>query len=201
VRDVARGEVFIHRRWTNDPWLLIGQALRRTPWFFDPRYLRRPFYYRTEANRLVTRFVLCHARHAWPYALFQFGHEIKAARHDAFYRVLRRVGANVEAKVCADGTFRFEPLMGWLEAHARRAVVLQPPPLWSDDEVIADIVRQGKAGERLTAFDVAARYTYPLKYVEEVLLPKINRAQIEASGQDGQAAGSLTWRIVKFESA
>ena len=54
VRDVAQGEVFIHARWVNDPWLLIGQALRRSPWLFDPRYLRRPFYYRTEANRLAT---------------------------------------------------------------------------------------------------------------------------------------------------
>src|SRR5207249_4390032 len=36
VRDVARGEVFIHRVWTNDPWLLVGMAIRRAPWMFDP---------------------------------------------------------------------------------------------------------------------------------------------------------------------
>jgi hypothetical protein len=37
VRDIARGKVFVHRRWTNDPWLLLGLALRRAPWIFDPR--------------------------------------------------------------------------------------------------------------------------------------------------------------------
>src|ERR1051326_6643256 len=62
VRDVASAEVFIHASWTNDPWLLVGTALRRAPWMFDPRYLRRPFYYMTEANRLATLFVLQHAR-------------------------------------------------------------------------------------------------------------------------------------------
>ena len=54
VRDVAAGVIYIHQRWTNDPYLLIGVALRRSPWLFDPRYLRRPFYYRTEANGLMT---------------------------------------------------------------------------------------------------------------------------------------------------
>lgn len=61
VRDVAKAEVFIHGIWTNDPWLLAGMAIRRAPWMFDPRYLRRPFYYMTEANRLATLCVLEHA--------------------------------------------------------------------------------------------------------------------------------------------
>src|SRR5262249_34953912 len=80
VRDVARGEVFIHSTWTNDPWLLVGMAIRRAPWMFDPRYLRRPFYYMTEANRLATLCVLEHARYSLLYAVFQFGHEIRVAR-------------------------------------------------------------------------------------------------------------------------
>src|SRR5919197_386943 len=36
VRNVARGEIYIHARWTNDPQLLYGLALRRSPWIFDP---------------------------------------------------------------------------------------------------------------------------------------------------------------------
>jgi len=80
VRDVARAEVYIHKPWTNDPWLLVGTAIRRAPWIFDPRYLRRPFYYMTEANRLVTLLVLEHARYCPPYAVFQFGHEIRVIR-------------------------------------------------------------------------------------------------------------------------
>ena len=80
VRDVAQAEVFIHATWTNDPWLLVGMAIRRAPWMFDPRYVRRPFYYMTEANRLATLFVLEHARYSPLYAIFQFGHEIRVAR-------------------------------------------------------------------------------------------------------------------------
>src|SRR5262245_30371060 len=92
----AKGEVFIHRNWTNDPWLLIGQGMRRAPWMFDPRYLRRPFYYRTESNRLATLFVLQHARYSPSYACYQFGHEIKAARYDFVYRCLRWIGLDIE---------------------------------------------------------------------------------------------------------
>src|SRR5579863_1248480 len=79
VRDVAKGEVYIHESWTSDPWLLIGMAIRRAPWMFDPRYLRRPFYYMTEANRAATLFVLEHARYSPLFAVFQFGHEIRVA--------------------------------------------------------------------------------------------------------------------------
>ncbi len=108
VRDVARGEVFIHASWTSDPWVLIGQALRRVPWMFDPRYLRRPFYYRSESNRLATLFVLSNFRYCPTYAFYQFGHEIKAARYDFFYRVLRYLNFDIEPQVQADGTFPFD---------------------------------------------------------------------------------------------
>ena len=47
---------------------------------FDPRELPRPFAYRTGANRIVTNFVLCHARFSPSFAWYQFGHEIKAAK-------------------------------------------------------------------------------------------------------------------------
>jgi hypothetical protein len=58
VRDVAAGEIFVHRRWTSDPDLIIGQALRHSPWLFDPRHLERPFRYRGDSNRLGTLLVL-----------------------------------------------------------------------------------------------------------------------------------------------
>jgi hypothetical protein len=169
VRDVARGEIFIHARWTNDPWLLVGQMMRRGPWIFDPRFLRRPFYYRTEANRLTTLFVLQHLDYSLPYAWYQFGHEIKVARYDLFYRICRWLGLNIEETVREDGTFRFDHLMNWLglklsnESNQR--------PLWSDEEVILDI--EASSAEIPSAMEIAARYTYPLNYVQEVLLPEI----------------------------
>jgi hypothetical protein len=174
VRDVARGEVFIHRQWTADPWLLIGQALRRTPWFFDPRYLRRPFYYRTESNRLATLFVLSHARYCPPYALYQFGHEVKAARYDFLYRILRWIHFDVEPKIQADGTFPFDHGVSWLKKILFGDQPGKQTPLWQDREVIADVRRRTADGEKLLALDIATQYTYPLKYVEEVLLGQIN---------------------------
>ena len=39
VRNVASGLVYIHASWTSEPWLLLGQALRRGSWVFDPRIL------------------------------------------------------------------------------------------------------------------------------------------------------------------
>lgn len=110
VRDVARGEIFIHPSWTNDPYLLIGQALRRSPWIFDPRWLPRPFYYRTQANPLVTAFVLEYASMSPPFALFQFGHEIKAARYELFFRFARACGWELEEVVGENGMYEFDPL-------------------------------------------------------------------------------------------
>jgi len=172
VRDVALGEVFIHRSWTNDPWLLVGMALRRAPWMFDPRYLRRPFYYMTEANRLATLLVLEHACYSPPYAIFQFGHEIRVARLHFFYGVLRWLGLDVEEKVAADGTFQFDQFIFWL---MRRLGQDAPAKgyLCTHAEAIQDIQQHWKAGETPSAREIAVRYTYPMKYVEEVLLPAL----------------------------
>ncbi|MEP7289129.1 MAG: hypothetical protein ABI947_25530 [Chloroflexota bacterium] len=174
VRDVARGEVFIHQSWTSDPWLLIGQALRRSPWLFDPRFLRRPFYYRTEANRLATLFVFTHARYSPTYALYQFGHEIKAARYDFFYRVLRWFKIDIEPKIQADGTFPFDQGISWLKTMLFGAQPARQLPLWQDQDVIMDVRKRILDGEKLVVLDIAVQYTYPLKYVEEVLMDLIN---------------------------
>jgi len=177
VRDVASAEVFIHAVWTNDPWLLAGMALRRAPWMFDPRYLRRPFYYMTEANRLATLFVLQHARYSLPYAFFQFGHEIRVARLHFFYGILRRCGLDIEEKVLADGTFQFDQFIYWLDRRFQHDTTSQEHRyLYTDDEVIADVLKRIDAGEAVTIQEVARQYTYPTKYVEEVLWDKIEMA-------------------------
>jgi hypothetical protein len=177
VRNIAGGEIFIHARWTNDPWLLAGQILRRTPWMFDPRYLRRPFYYRTGSNRLATLFVLQHADYSLPYAWYQLGHEIKVARYDFFYRVCRRLGLDIEPPVQEDGTFKFDQFMEWLGLKpAEAATQAGQRPLWTDAEVIADILARPDREEIPSAQEIAARYTYPLKYVREVLLPELTTA-------------------------
>ncbi len=188
VRDVAQAEVFIHASWTSDPWLLMGMAMRRAPWMFDPRYLRRPFYYMTEANRLATLLVLEHARYSPLYAVFQFGHEIRVARMHFFYKLLRRLNADIEEKVLADGTFQFDQMICWLERRLGRGHS-EPGQryLYTDEEVIADILCKHEAGEVIRAEDVACHYTYPLKYVEEVLLRKIERARIR------QVEQRLSW--------
>jgi hypothetical protein len=168
VRDVARGEVFIHRRWTNDPWLLIGQALRRAPWMFDPRYVPRPFSYRTQAQPTVTRFVLNNTRYSPSYAWYQFGHEIKAASHELGYRALRWLGWDLEPPIDAGGIYPFDRF-AWLTGAARR----DRTSLWSDAAAITDVRQRLAAGEDLSARAIAAQYTYPLCYVEDVLLLQI----------------------------
>ncbi len=178
VRDVARGEVFIHAAWTADPWLLMGQALRRAPWMFDPRYLRRPFHYRSESNRLATCFVFNHIRCCPSYALYQFGHEIKAARYDFFFRLLRGLGMDVEPKVQADGTFSFDIIISFLECKLAKRQPLPKSELWTDEAVIEDVRRRVEMGDNLSALDIALQYTYPLKYVEEVL---INQSGVRSS--------------------
>jgi hypothetical protein len=180
VRDVARAEVFIHGIWTNDPWLLTGMAIRRAPWMFDPRYVRRPFYYMTEANRIATLFVLEHARYSLPYAIFQFGHEIRVARLHFFYRLLRLLRADVEEKVLADGTFQFDQFIFWLARRQDHKQAMQEQRyLYTDDEVIEDLLSRQCEDQELTTIEVAARYTYPVKYVEEVLLKKIEAAKLQ----------------------
>jgi hypothetical protein len=166
VRDVARGEIFVHARWTNHPGLLYGLALRRSPWIFDPRYLPRPFLYRSQANRLMTLFVFENAALCPLYAIYQFGHEIKSARYEAFYRLLTWLGLPAEQPVRADGTYAFEPLASTLGLSARQAGAR---PLWSDEEVLRELDENSS----LSALEIAQRYTYPLVYVEEVLLESL----------------------------
>lgn len=163
VREVATGEIFVHARWTQHPGLLLGLALRRSPWIFDPRYLARPFLYRSQANRLMTLFVFENAALCPLYAVYQFGHEIKSARYEAFYRLLGWFGLAAEQPVRADGTYVFEPLATTLGLTARD---IGARPLWNDDEVLRELA----GGTPLSALEIAKRYTYPVLYVEEVLL-------------------------------
>ena len=172
VRNIARGEIYVHSGWARDPWLLIGTALRRSPWVFDPRHVARPFRYRTHSNRLATLTVFEGAYLSPPYAWFQFGHEIKAARYDLFYRMMRWLGWDVEGWVQADGTAQFDRTLHWLAA--RLGVLARQPQrrLWTDEEVAADI---RKRGQPLPPADALAHlYTYPQAYVEEVLLGKLH---------------------------
>ncbi len=172
VRDIARGEIYVHPGWVRDPWLLIGTALRRSPWVFDPRHVARPFRYRTHSNRLVTLTVFEGAYLSPPYAWFQFGHEIKAARYDLFYRMMRWLGWDAEGWVQADGTAQFDRTLHWLAA--RLGVLARQPQccLWTDDEVAADIRKRGQPLPPADA--LARRYMYPEAYVEEVLLGKLH---------------------------
>lgn len=180
VRDVAKGEVFIHAIWTHDPWLLIGMALRRAPWSFDPRYLRRPFAYMSEANRSMSLFVLRHARYSLPYAIFQFGHEIRVARLHCFYALLRWLGADIERRVWVDGTFQNDQLIFWLQQQfAPDTTQAEPRVLYSDDEVIAELTPLFSSGISLSAQEIAECYVYPLAYIEEVLLPLLRQSQKE----------------------
>jgi hypothetical protein len=182
VRDIACGDVFVHHRWTNDPWLLIGLALRRAPWIFDPRELPRPFGYRTTANRVMTAFVLCHARFSPPFAWYQFGHEIKAASHDLVLRALGLLGVVCEAPLRADGTFPFE-----YDAAGHRE-----GQLWTDDTALRDIRRRLAAGEAVSALEIAQRYAYPRCYVVDVLLPRLHGAP---EAQDDSNAASIALAV------
>lgn len=173
VRDVARGEIFIHRRWTSDPYLLIGLALRRSPFVFDPRFLARPFKYRTQANPLVTVFVFRYAYLMPPFALFQFGHEIKSARYELFLRFLRAFRWNLETPIRADGQFDFDPLIQRFVPRVRGSV------LPDDAQTIGSIIPRLTNGETVTPMDVASEFVYPLTYVEQVLWDKIMRQRQE----------------------
>jgi hypothetical protein len=174
VRDVARGEVFIHAIWTHDPWLLAGMALRRSPWSFDPRYLRRPFAYMSQANRVMSLFVLRNARYCLPYAVFQFGHEIRVARLHCFYVLLRWLGVDIERKVWVDGTFQNDQIIFWLKQRlTHNATLTELRPLYSDEEVIAELTQTLSSGVHLSALEIAERYVYPLQYIEEVLIPTL----------------------------
>jgi len=169
VRNVAQGIVYVHASWTNNPDILCGQALRRSPWIFDPRYLRRPFYYRTEANRLMTLFVFENARLCPLFAIYQFGHEIKSARYDAFFRVARWLGHELEEPVQADGTYKFDPFAKIIIRGRPKLKNNDSRSLWTDDEVLKQIADDPIP----SALEIAEKYTYPLIYVKEVLLSKL----------------------------
>jgi len=169
VRNVARGEVYVHARWANDPHLLYGIALRRSPWIFDPRFLRRPFYYRTEANRIMTVFVFENFCLCPLYAIYQFGHEVKSARYDAFYRIARWLGYEFEEYIYSDGAYNFDPFAKMILKNHLKSAAKNLRELWTDDEVLKDIEECSVP----SALEIAERYTYPLIYVQDVLLPKI----------------------------
>lgn len=175
VRNVACGEIYIHARWSNDPWLLIGQALRRSPWLFDPRHLQRPFFYRTQANPLATRFVLECAHYSPPFALYQLGHEIKVARFEIFYRLSRALGFQLETPVQADGTYPFDSALAWLSARFGRSPAPTSHPLVNEAEVLVRLTQSHPIN--LSAEAIASIYSLPLVYVEEVLLPAISKAE------------------------
>ena len=82
------------------------------------------------------------------------------------------MGIDIEYKVSADGTFQFDQLIYWLEKRFGIAKV-EARPLFSDEEVIADILCSNPTGKPLASLDIAERYTYPLKYVEEVLMKQL----------------------------
>jgi hypothetical protein len=140
---------------------------------------------------LATLFVLEHARYSPPYAIFQFGHEIRVARLHLFYGLLRLVGADVEEKVSADGTFQFDQFIIYL---ARRLGDHRPKQryLYADDEVAEDILCGYHENETITAEEVASCYTYPVKYVQEVLLEKIEatRARRKADNPSTSREGT-----------
>lgn len=172
VRDVARGEIFVHAGWSSNPDLLRGIALRRSPWIFDPRYLQRPFRYRTEANHLMTLLVFENARLCPLFAIYQFGHEIKSARYEIFFKVFRWSGVEIEPTVCADGINRPDVVARILVSGWAKATTTQRP-LWRDGEVIADLDGQPLP----SALAIAERYTFPVQYVREVLIPKLLAAR------------------------
>lgn len=168
VRNIARGEIYIHAKWLNSLDLLWGLALRRSPWIFDPRYLRRPFYYRSEANPLMTRFVLENASLCPLFSIYEFGHEIKSARYEVFYKLTRWIGIELEQPVCEDGTNNFDVLAKTLVKFRSNPDGCRP--LLTDQEVLKQI----KENRDLSALSIAEKYTYPLVYVREILLPKIS---------------------------
>ena len=180
VRHVACGEIFIHKGWVNDPWLLMGQLMRRSPWIFDPRYVQRPFFYRTETNRLATLFVFGQGFYNLPYVCYQFGHEIKVARYDMFFRLFRLMGLELEDYVNKNGDYDFDPLIRWLARKVGIKVMAeQMGRMQTDDEVLKDICSMFPSQPILDELEIAVKYTYPLLYVQEVLHPKILEINLE----------------------
>jgi hypothetical protein len=176
VRGIANGEVFIRATWSADPWLLLGLCARRSPWIFDPRYLPRPFYYRSRANRLMTELVLEYAALFPPFAFYQFGHEIKSARFGIFFKLARAFGLELEQYVQKDGVYLFDPLiskMGYLLGLEDKPNDI---PIQDDPAAIFETAARINQGQKITPSMVAEEFSYPLLYVEEVLWQKIESA-------------------------
>lgn len=175
VRNVAQGTVYIHQHWSNDPWLLIGQALRRSSWLYDPRILPRPFYYWSQANVLMTLFVLQNARISPPYGIYQWGNQIKVARNELFHHILKCFNVSIEQHVRADGSYDFQPLeLSWVYKHLDSGR-LNVRVLWSADEAVSKILSEGVESLPNT-MEIADRFTFPYEYVDEVLYSRIEAA-------------------------
>src|SRR5258708_14381547 len=101
--------------------------------------------------------------------MLHFCHETRVARLHFFYGVLRWLGLDVEEKVAADGTFQFDQFIFWLMRRLGQDAPAKGD-LCTDAEAIEDIRQHWKAGVPPSAREIAVRYTYPMKYVEEELL-------------------------------
>lgn len=189
VRDVARGEIFIHDAWTNDPWLLTGQLFRRSLWIFDPRLMKRPFYYRTRTNRLMTHFVLKNSRYTLPYCWYQFGQEIKVARYDIFFRMTRWLGFELEGLVKEDGSYLFDPLLGWFGRKIGFDLGEEnKADLWCDEDVVSYLVSQYQSGDLPSDLEIALRFAYPVPYVQNILRSQIASRLLDLEREDVMAA-------------
>lgn len=165
VRNIMKGEVFVHASWSSSPDLLSGLALRRSPWIFDPRYLRRPFYYRSEANPLMTRFVLENITLCPLFGIYQFGHEIKSARYEIFYKFMRRIGLNCEQIVCANGMYSFDVLASFILGNKKNCESMK-----SESELLSQLYSEQKP---FSSIEIAKKYHLPLIYVQEEIMPII----------------------------
>jgi hypothetical protein len=152
----------------------MAMAVRRAPWMFDPRFLRRPFHNDSESHPLVTRFLFSHARYYPPYVIYQFGHGVVNAHRELFYKTSRRLGINAEPFVLKDGSSPRDLLTtAWLRRRKRQATSVYLQPLCSDEEAIASILSRASESSQWSTIAVATEFSYPLKYVEEVLLDQI----------------------------
>ena len=94
------------------------------------------------------------------------------------------MNADIEEKVLADGTFQFDQIICWLEKRFEHGHSMpEQRYLYTDEEAVADLLYRYDANETISAKEIAARYTYPLKYVEEVLLSKIETARTQQQEQ------------------
>jgi len=176
VRGIARGEIFIHRAWLNDPWLCLGLCARRSAWIFDPRYLPRPFYYRSQTNLLMTEFVFEHASLFPPFAFYQFGHEVKSARFGIFFKWMRALGLELEEYVQKDGVYLFDPFITYIGCILGIEEKQKVIPIQDDSVAIFETKTKIAQGQKIEPIMVAEEFSYPLLYVEEVLWQKIESA-------------------------